>query len=156
MVASHLGDLICPSAVDSLLKECLIPAVPPNMSDLEEYDAVLSSTKNFRSSLIDMKLVPKNSDHAQALLRFTDNINETFISKRCTSILVEARKLMKKDLHNSVLVTEKPEMTKEEVEEQLRTATTNANLRIDVEMEEELLPLPKGRGTLVYFSSHAF
>ena len=51
---------------------------------------------------------------------------------------------MKKDLHNSVLVKEKPEMTKEEVEEQLRTATTNANLRIDIEMEEELLPLPKG------------
>ena len=53
---------------------------------------------------------------------------------------------MKKDLHNSVLVKEKPEMTKEEVEEQLRTATTNANLRIDIEMEEELLPLPKGIG----------
>ena len=58
--------------------------------------------------------------------------------------MVEARKLMKKDLHNSVLVMEKPEITKQEVEEQLRTATTNANLRIDVEMEEELLPLPKG------------
>ena len=92
-----------------------------------------------------------NSDHAQALLKFTDNIHETFISKRCTSILVEARKLMKKDLHNSVLVKEKPEMTKEEVEEQLRTATTNANLRIDIEMEEELLPLPKGETTFRYF-----
>ena len=51
---------------------------------------------------------------------------------------------MKKDLHNSVLVTEKPDVTKEEVEEQLRNAATNANLKIDVEMEEELLPLPKG------------
>ena len=56
LVASQLGDMICPSAIDSLLKECLIPAVPPNMSDLEEYDAVLTSTKNFRSSLIDMRL----------------------------------------------------------------------------------------------------
>ena len=77
------------------------------MADLEEFEAVLSSTKNFRSSLIDMKLSSKNSDHAHALLKFADNINETFISKRCTSILVQARKLMKKDLHNSVLVTGK-------------------------------------------------
>lgn len=114
------------------------------MADLEEFEAVLSSTKNFRSSLIDMKLSSKNSDHAHALLKFADNINETFISKRCTSILVQARNLMKKDLHNSVLVTEKSDVTKEEVEEQLRTAATNANLKIDVEMEEELLPLPKG------------
>ena len=40
--------------------------------------------------------------------------------------------------------TEKPDLTKEEVEEQLRNAATNANIKIDVEMEEELLPLPKG------------
>ena len=40
-------------------------------------------------------------------------------------------------------------MTKEEVEEQLKAATTNANLRIDIEMEEELLPLPKGMDSLV-------
>ena len=144
VVAAQLGELICPPAVDLLLKECLVPAVPPNMADLEEFEAVLSSTKNFRSSLIDMKLSSKNSDHAHALLKFADNINDTFISKRCTSILVQARNLMKKDLHNSVLVTEKSDVTKEEVEEQLRTAATNANLKIDVEMEEELLPLPKG------------
>ena len=87
IVALQIGELICPTVIDSLLKECLIPAVPPNVSDLEEFEAVLTSTKNFHSSLIDMKLSSKNSDHAHALLKFADNINETFISKRCTSIL---------------------------------------------------------------------
>ena len=127
VVAAQLGELICPPAVDLLLKECLVPAVPPNMADLEEFEAVLSSTKNFRSSLIDMKLSSKNSDHAHALLKFADNINETFISKRCTSILVQARKLMKKDLHNSVLVTGKS------LSEALILATTN---------KRSFIPLP--------------
>ena len=125
VVAAQLGELICPPAVDLLLKECLVPAVPPNMADLEEFEAVLSSTKNFRSSLIDMKLSSKNSDHAHALLKFADNINETFIFKRCTSILVQARKLMKKDLHNSVLVTGKS------FSEALILATTNPNMTKD-------------------------
>ena len=144
VVARQLGDLICPSVIDMLLKECLVPSVPPNMSDLDEFDSVLSFVKNFRSFLIDMKFLAKDSDHAKALTKFSDNIHETFINKRCTSILVDARKLMKQDLHHSVLVKPEPEITKEEVEHLLRTAATNTNLQIDVDMEEELLPLPKG------------
>ena len=77
-----------------------------------------------------------------ALLNFANNIRETFVDKRCKSILAQARQLMKKELHHSVLIEEKPQLTEQQVEEFM---TNTKNIEIDVNAEEELLPLPQGK-----------
>ena len=103
---------------------------------------MLVAVRAFHASLLDMKLF--NENEAQVLLDYVDNINETFVNQRCQSLLGQARILMKKDLHVAAKIEDSSsKFNNEDMEEILRTKT-NTNFKLDMSVEEELLPLPEG------------
>ena len=143
-MTSKLGDLICPPVIEILLKDCLIPSVPEDQAELDNYETyVISSLKMLHSSLVSKNLIQEDDQHSVSLLKFTRDINDNFINKRCKSILSEARVLMKKDLHKSENVGS-GSMSQKEAEEILATATNVDWKNVDMDYEEELLPLPQG------------
>ena len=104
---------------------------------------MLVAVRAFHASLLDMKLF--NENEAQVLLDYVDNINETFVKQRCQSLLSQARILMKKDLHVAARIEDSSsKFNNEDMEEILRTKTNITNFKLDMSVEEELLPLPQG------------
>ena len=139
---SKIGSQICKPSVDLLMKECLMPAVPDKKDEFEGYfPKITTVVKSFHTAMLATKFFKENE--IEALLQFVENLNETFVNKKCCSILGQARMLMKKDLHVVTKIEEKASLGKEDLEDLLQTKT-NTNLKIDVSQEEELLPLPQG------------
>ena len=145
-VSMKISELIAPNIIEILLKQCLIPSIPSDLSKLEDYEnTVLSTVTLFHSTLIELKMILESDSQAKALVNFAKNIRETFINKRCRSILAQARILMKKDLHVTTLVKDKPNLDLQQTEEILKTVTNTQDLKICMDLEEELLPLPQGK-----------
>ena len=100
---------------------------------------MIDAVRSFHAAMIRTKFL--NDSEVKVLLDFVDNIKHTFVNKRCKSILNQARLLMKKHLHVTENINETVDA--QDIEELLKTKT-NTNIKIDMSLEEELLPLPDG------------
>ena len=100
---------------------------------------MIDAVRSFHAAMIRTKFL--NDSEVKVLLDFVDNIKHTFVNKRCKSILSQARLLMKKHLHVTENINETVDA--QDIEELLKTKT-NTNIKIDMSLEEELLPLPDG------------
>lgn len=84
----------------------------------EEFEIAANAVRAFHATMIDMKFL--NVTQAKVLLDFVNNINETFVNKRCISVLVQVRILMRQDLHISTKI-EDSSINSEAMKELLKT-----------------------------------
>ena len=134
-----IGNEIGEKMIGNLLTNCLIPAVPDKKDHLDDFNIVINAIKSFESTMVDLKFLTLET--TKALRNFWVQIDQTFVKKRCTAILVKARQLMKMDLHQTVTLEAKSSLNQSEAEE---TFKTEFNVNIDMDEEEALLPLPIG------------
>ena len=85
-----------------------------------------------------------NKSETNPLSVFIANVNETFVNKRCKTILKNARILMKKDLHVTTIIESSPRLDQEDLEKMLKKSETFPDISIEMDFEEQLLPLPQG------------
>ena len=139
---AKVGTQIESSFLDLIMKQCLIPSVPDEKVDLEgEFVSVIIAIKAFHAALTGMKFLSEKA--AKVLLDFADNINKTFVNKKCNSLLNKARNYMRQDLHIATKIEEPFGLGSEDMDDLFKTKT-NTNIDIDINVEEEILPLPQG------------
>ncbi|XP_063799257.1 centromere/kinetochore protein zw10 homolog [Pseudophryne corroboree] len=102
ILAEVLGDLIWEEISDSIIKDCLVYSIPTNSSRLEQYEEVIKATEEFENALKEMKYLKGN---ATELLKYAQNVNSHFASKKCQDVIVAARNLMTSEIHNTVKIT---------------------------------------------------
>ena len=85
-----------------------------------------------------------NKSETNPLSVFIADVNETFVNKRCKTILKNARILMKKDLHVTTIIESSPRLDQEDLEKMLKKSETFPDISIEMDFEEQLLPLPQG------------
>ncbi|XP_041456853.1 centromere/kinetochore protein zw10 homolog [Lytechinus variegatus] len=100
-IMSILGSLIWSSMSKVLIKDCLTPSIPATSTELHEYKLIFDATRKFEESLQGLGFIAPDS---HPLTDYGKNVNIHFANKRCQALLVEARRLMQQDLHNTVQV----------------------------------------------------
>ncbi|XP_071946639.1 centromere/kinetochore protein zw10 homolog [Antedon mediterranea] len=96
-----LGMAIWKDLSDVLINNCLVKSIPTTNSQLTGYNSVIRATEDFEKSLETLGFI---SAGASSLLSYAKDVNIHFANKKCRDIIVEARNLMKQDLHNTVVV----------------------------------------------------
>ncbi|XP_065882594.1 centromere/kinetochore protein zw10 homolog [Dysidea avara] len=83
-----------------LIEKCLSNSVPSTVEELKSYDQVISLTENFERTLIKMKFL--SADFNQ-LSNYVKNINVHFSKKQVEDVLVQARNILSRPLHDTKL-----------------------------------------------------
>ncbi|XP_038079416.1 centromere/kinetochore protein zw10 homolog [Patiria miniata] len=94
-----LGEHIWPELSKCIITHCLVHSIPTSSSKLNEYKAVITATERFEASL--RKTGQFIAETASLLLTYARDVNVHFANKKCQELIVEARKLMKRELHNT-------------------------------------------------------
>uniref|UniRef100_A0A8C7MQF6 Centromere/kinetochore protein zw10 homolog n=1 Tax=Oncorhynchus kisutch TaxID=8019 RepID=A0A8C7MQF6_ONCKI len=102
-VSVILGDLVWQDMSHCIIHECLLYSIPTNSCQLEQYSAVIKETEEFEKSLKEMQYLRGDSTE---LLKYAQDINCHFASKKCKDVIVVARKLMTSEMHNTVKITQ--------------------------------------------------
>ena len=100
---SYFRDMVADKILSLAVKECLIPSIPTNNKDLKEFSDVIIITEEFHNQWVKAGLI---TDNNTVLLDFIDNVNALFANKKCQELLVEARRLMTTEIHNTVQVSQ--------------------------------------------------
>ncbi|XP_038075104.1 centromere/kinetochore protein zw10 homolog isoform X2 [Patiria miniata] len=93
-----LGEYVWPELSKCIITHCLVHSIPTSSSKLNEYKAVITATKGFEASLRKTGFI---AETASPLLTYARDVNVHFANKKCQELIVEARKLMKRELHNT-------------------------------------------------------
>ncbi|KAM9499014.1 centromere/kinetochore protein zw10 homolog isoform 2-T2 [Salvelinus alpinus] len=101
-VSVILGDLVWQEMSHCIIHECLLYSIPTNSCQLEQYSAVIKETEEFEKSLKEMQYLRGDSTE---LLKYAQDVNCHFASKKCKDVIVAARKLMTSEMHNTVKIT---------------------------------------------------
>uniref|UniRef100_A0A673YL56 Zw10 kinetochore protein n=1 Tax=Salmo trutta TaxID=8032 RepID=A0A673YL56_SALTR len=101
-VSVILGDLVWQEMSHCIIHECLLYSIPTNSCQLEQYSAVIKETEEFEKSLKEMQYLRGDSTE---LLKYAQDVNCHFASKKCKDVIVAARKLMTSAMHNTVKIT---------------------------------------------------
>ncbi len=97
----QLGDRCFAPFAQSLIKECLAPAVPDNKADLDSYEEIADNARKLCHYLDEIGLVRIEEKESKCpITEFVSNVDSTFADNRVAKLLEEARSLMKCDLHN--------------------------------------------------------
>lgn len=101
-VCEMLGSLIWEELSEILIQDCLVHSIPARSSQLDLYSQVIAQTKSFESELHDMGFLREESTD---LLKYAQNYNRHFISRKCQDVIVEARRLMTSSIHDTVKIS---------------------------------------------------
>uniref|UniRef100_A0A6Q2YPK0 Centromere/kinetochore protein zw10 homolog n=1 Tax=Esox lucius TaxID=8010 RepID=A0A6Q2YPK0_ESOLU len=102
-VSVILGDLVWQEMSHCIIHECLLYSIPTDSSQLEQYNVVcIQETEEFEKSLKEMQYLEGDSTE---LLKYAQDVNCHFASKKCKDVIVAARKLMTSEMHNTVKIT---------------------------------------------------
>ncbi|XP_038074915.1 centromere/kinetochore protein zw10 homolog isoform X3 [Patiria miniata] len=93
-----LGEYVWPELSKCIITHCLVHSIPTSSSKLNEYKAVITATEGFEASLRKTGFI---AETASPLLTYARDVNVHFANKKCQELIVEARKLMKRELHNT-------------------------------------------------------
>ncbi|XP_038075098.1 centromere/kinetochore protein zw10 homolog isoform X2 [Patiria miniata] len=93
-----LGEHVWPELSKCIITHCLVHSIPTSSSKLNEYKAVITATEGFEASLRKTGFI---AETASPLLTYARDVNVHFANKKCQELIVEARKLMKRELHNT-------------------------------------------------------
>ena len=98
----EIGQMVCPEMARLIIDHCLTTAIPKTSEELEKYEEVKSLTAEFESSMIKLGMVEPNFCE---LSNFTQNIEVHFANQKRKDLLVNARSILKKSIHNTEIVT---------------------------------------------------
>ncbi|XP_050044509.1 centromere/kinetochore protein zw10 homolog [Dermacentor andersoni] len=98
-----MGSVIGTEFSDTVAKCCLEPAVPSDGSRLDSYPA--SALLDFHNQLVATNFL---SSEKTGFSNLVSNLEALCISKQSQSILLQARAIMKQELHDTVVVGEPP------------------------------------------------
>ncbi|XP_015594320.1 centromere/kinetochore protein zw10 homolog [Cephus cinctus] len=84
---------------DTLIKDCIANTIPSSSAELQKFGPVVKAINEFQDYLIEIGFI---TDQQLFLSDYTKNIDSLFIDKICQDLLVKARVIMKKDLHDSI------------------------------------------------------
>ncbi|NP_001131044.1 zw10 kinetochore protein S homeolog [Xenopus laevis] len=102
VLAEVLGEMIWEEISEAIIKDCLVYSIPNNSSKLVQYEEVINATEEFENALKDMNYFKGD---ATDLLKYAQNVNAHFASKKCQDVIVMARNLMTSEIHNTVKIT---------------------------------------------------
>ena len=97
-----LGEVVSPEMSELVIKHCLAATVPKNPVELAKYSEIGAQTAEFEANL--QKLGVLESDFKQ-LSEYTEDVNTHFAAQKCQDLLVKARSILKKPIHNTVSIT---------------------------------------------------
>lgn len=106
VIMNMLGKIIGEEFCNCLIQDCLDVALPSHTKDLENYSSVIEMTTDLQNMLINIGFLSKD---LSSTLEYMQNIDNLFAKKMCQEFLVRARNILKKELHNTIMVT--PETT---------------------------------------------
>ncbi|XP_063042447.1 centromere/kinetochore protein zw10 homolog isoform X2 [Engraulis encrasicolus] len=101
-VCGMLGGLIWEELSENIIQDCLVHSIPARSNELDQYAEVISETKSLESCLRELGYL---QEEATELLKYAQNYNRHFISRKCQDVIVEARRLMTSDIHNTVKIS---------------------------------------------------
>ncbi|XP_042560715.1 centromere/kinetochore protein zw10 homolog [Clupea harengus] len=101
-VCEMLGDLIWEELSENIIQDCLVHSIPAKSSQLDKYSEVITQTQGFEGSLREMGYL---REEATDLLKYAQNYNRHFISRKCQDVIVEARRLMTSEIHDTVKIS---------------------------------------------------
>lgn len=82
----------------NLTNDCISKIIPTSTEELETFQCIVSEIEEFQKYLVEIHFIEENE---QFLSKYTGNIDDLFIDKKCEKLLEVARIIMKKDLHDS-------------------------------------------------------
>ncbi|EZA57238.1 Centromere/kinetochore protein zw10-like protein [Ooceraea biroi] len=82
-----------------LTTDCISHTIPTSNADLKNFKPVVEAINEFQDYLMEIGFL---SEDQLFLSEYTNNIDKLFIDRICQDLLVKARNIMKKDLHDSV------------------------------------------------------
>ncbi|XP_022093272.1 centromere/kinetochore protein zw10 homolog [Acanthaster planci] len=97
-LTAMLGELVWSKLSKCIITNCLVHSIPTSTSKLNEYKSVITATEAFEASLRKTGFI---TETASPLLTYARDVNVHFANKKCQELIVEARKLMKRELHNT-------------------------------------------------------
>ncbi|XP_050455461.1 centromere/kinetochore protein zw10 homolog isoform X2 [Cataglyphis hispanica] len=83
----------------SLTTDCISYTIPTSNANLKNFEPVIEAINEFQDYLVQIEFLSKDE---LFLSDYTNNIDKLFIDRMCQDLLVKARNIMKKDLHDSV------------------------------------------------------
>ncbi|XP_071789941.1 centromere/kinetochore protein zw10 homolog [Asterias amurensis] len=95
---SMLGEMMWPELAQCIITNSLVHSIPTSSSKLNDYKAVITATEEFETSLQEKGFI---SATTSPLLTYARDVNVHFANKKCQELIVEARQLMKRELHNT-------------------------------------------------------
>ncbi|XP_078538478.1 centromere/kinetochore protein zw10 homolog isoform X1 [Lissotriton helveticus] len=101
VLSQVLGNMIWEDLSECIIKDCLVYSIPTDSSKLEEYEEVIKTTEMFEKALKDMRFLKGDSTN---LLKYAQNVNVLFASKKCQDVIVAARNLMTSEIHTTVKI----------------------------------------------------
>ncbi|KAL2079188.1 hypothetical protein ACEWY4_024932 [Coilia grayii] len=101
-VCAMLGSLIWEELSENIIQDCLVHSIPARSNQLDQYAEVISETRSFESCLREMAYLRAE---ATDLLKYAQNYNRHFISRKCQDVIVEARRLMTSEIHDTVKIS---------------------------------------------------
>ncbi|XP_001605971.1 centromere/kinetochore protein zw10 homolog [Nasonia vitripennis] len=110
---------------------CISKIIPTSTAELETFANIVLEIQQFQDYLVEIKFI---TEEQKFLSKYTNNIDNLYIDKKCEKLLEVARSIMKKDLHDSFRY--KPERLELIFEE-------NDNIIIDPKLSRHTFFLPE-------------
>lgn len=98
-----LGEIIYKDFCDTLVKECLSPAIPSHRKAMSEYNKIVDAVTNFHAMLVTIEFLKPDDE---SILHYAQNVDALFAAKLCQDYLGRARKIMLEDLYDCISVQE--------------------------------------------------
>lgn len=96
-----IGGVVCPEMAELIVKHCLSTSIPKDSSELTTYKEIGTKTAKFEAMLVDVGVV---GDEFDQLTEYTKNVNIHFATQKCRDLLVKARSILMKPLHDTVSI----------------------------------------------------
>ncbi|VDK69593.1 unnamed protein product [Litomosoides sigmodontis] len=96
-----IGDKISNEIVELLIHECLTPAIPYDLKDMPAFEDLLASMDQFGE---EMKKLGFFVNSKESFRKFAENYESTFINRRCSKIIEEAKTFIEAPLTEFVSV----------------------------------------------------
>ncbi|XP_043483050.1 centromere/kinetochore protein zw10 homolog [Leptopilina heterotoma] len=112
-----------------LIKNCIANTIPNSSSKLHSFHPVVEDINEFQDYLLQIGFISKDQCF---LSDYTKDIDTLFINKICEGLLVRARDIMKKDLHDSILIEP----------EELSCDLSQNDLKLSRKLSEHTFQLP--------------
>ncbi|XP_015183262.1 PREDICTED: centromere/kinetochore protein zw10 homolog [Polistes dominula] len=84
---------------ESLTTNCIARTIPTSTAELKNFEPVIEEINDFQSYLVEIGFIKETQ---LFLKEYTDNIDTIFIDKICQDLMVKAKTIIRKDLHDSI------------------------------------------------------